>query len=153
MDGVNRSLLWSAHDVAVRFVDALGSDDLEIAAQMLAKDVVYTRTSWRTLRGRTAVSRHFARRARSRVRLEAELQCAAADDDGLVLTERVVALTYGRCRVQFWVCGHFEVVDGRITVWRDYFDFFDVARAVVRAGVGAAVPALRPRLPRPAVLG
>ncbi|MDF0530251.1 limonene-1,2-epoxide hydrolase family protein [Tsukamurella sp. 8F] len=145
---MNRSLLWSPHDVAVRFVDAWGNGDMDVAGRMLAPDVVYTRTSWRTLRGRTAVSRHFVKRTASRGRLEAVLLHAAADDDGVVLTERVNALTYGRFRIQFWVCSRFEVREGRIAVWQDYFDYFEVAKAVARAGAGAAVPRLRPTFPR-----
>ncbi|GAA4398122.1 limonene-1,2-epoxide hydrolase family protein [Tsukamurella soli] len=132
----------------MRFVEALGAGDVELAQRLLAKDVVYTRMSWRTLDGRDAVARHFARRARSRTRLESVLQCAVADDEGLVLTERVTALSRGRLRVQFWVCGHFEVVDGRITVWRDYFDYLAVARAAARGVAGTMVPALRARPPR-----
>jgi limonene-1,2-epoxide hydrolase len=49
-------------------------------------------------------------------------------------------------RLQFWVCGVFEVDDGRITLWRDYFDFYDFGKAIFRGIVGVAVPALRPKM-------
>ncbi len=49
-----------------------------------------------------------------------------------------------RPALQFWVCGVFEVHDGRITLWRDYFDFLDMRRH--RPGVSARVPALRPSM-------
>ena len=39
-----------------------------------------------------------------------------------VLTERTDVLVIGPVRMQFWVCGVFEVHNGRITLWRDYFD-------------------------------
>jgi limonene-1,2-epoxide hydrolase len=45
--------------------------------------------------------------------------------------------------VQFWVCGVFEVHDGRITLWRDYFDFYDFTKAILRGVLGMAVPSLR----------
>ncbi|SKX36263.1 limonene-1,2-epoxide hydrolase [Mycobacteroides abscessus subsp. massiliense] len=35
--------------------------------------------------------------------------------------------------------------DGKITLWRDYFDMFDMFKATVRGLVGIAIPALRPR--------
>jgi limonene-1,2-epoxide hydrolase len=64
-----------------------------------------------------------------------------------VLNERTDAITLGPLRLQFWVCGVFEVEDGRITLWRDYFDFFDfLVKAPVRGLIGAAVPSLRPKM-------
>ena len=63
-----------------------------------------------------------------------------------VLTERTDVLVFGPVRLQFWVCGVFEVHDGRIMLWRDYFDMFDFSKAIVRGLVGAVVPALRPTL-------
>jgi limonene-1,2-epoxide hydrolase len=50
----------------------------------------------------------------------------------------------GPLRLQFWVCGVFEVHDGRITLWRDYFDLFDLFKATLRGIIGIAVPSLRP---------
>ena len=66
-----------------------------------------------------------------------------AADGAAVLTERTDALIFGPLRLQFWVCGVFEVHNGRITLWRDYFDFFDMLKATVRglAGAGGAVTA------------
>lgn len=147
---MNNSPLWSPQDVAERFVEALGSGDIEIAEHLLAKDVVYMRTSWRTLRGRAAVARHLRRRENSRVVLEAVL-LSAAGDDGIALTERVNALVYGPLRMQFWVCARFEVRDGRIVTWRDYVDTLDVAKAAARAVAGAVYAPARPSFPRAAV--
>jgi limonene-1,2-epoxide hydrolase len=41
----------------------------------------------------------------------------------------------------------FEVSEGKVTVWRDYFDYYDLTRATARALAGAVVPSLRPRFP------
>jgi limonene-1,2-epoxide hydrolase len=38
------------------------------------------------------------------------------------MTERTDSIIIGRFRAEFWVCGVFEVHDGKITLWRDYFD-------------------------------
>jgi limonene-1,2-epoxide hydrolase len=44
------------------------------------------------------------------------------------------------------VCGVFEVHDGRITLWRDYFDTLDVfVKAPVRGLIGVLIPAMRPK--------
>jgi limonene-1,2-epoxide hydrolase len=37
----------------------------------------------------------------------------------------------------------FEVHDGRITLWRDYFDFFDMTKALLRGVAAVAIPSLR----------
>jgi limonene-1,2-epoxide hydrolase len=44
------------------------------------------------------------------------------------------------------VCGVFEVRDGRITLWRDYFDMYDMLKATVRGVLGLVVPSLRATL-------
>jgi limonene-1,2-epoxide hydrolase len=37
----------------------------------------------------------------------------------------------------------FEVVDGRVTLWRDYFDWQNVTTGSLRGLLGLAVPSLR----------
>ena len=66
-----------------------------------------------------------------------------AADGNTVLTERTDALIFGGVRLNFWVCGVFEVREGRITLWRDYFDLFDMTKALARGLAGAVVPALQ----------
>jgi limonene-1,2-epoxide hydrolase len=77
-----------------------------------------------------------------RTRFEVKIHRIAADG-AAVLTERTDALIFGGLRLQFWVCGVFEVQDGRITLWRDYFDFYDILKATVRGLAGLVVPSLR----------
>ena len=50
-------------------------------------------------------------------------------------------------RAQFWVCGRFDVHDGKITLWRDAFDFVDIARGTLRGLVAMALPSLKPKPP------
>jgi limonene-1,2-epoxide hydrolase len=60
-----------------------------------------------------------------------------ASNGPVVLTERTDVLGVGPVSASFWVCGTFEVHDGRITVWRDRFDYADLTWAVVRGSVAA----------------
>jgi limonene-1,2-epoxide hydrolase len=69
-----------------------------------------------------------------------------AADGSAVLTERTDALIFGPLRIQFWACGIFEVHNGRITLWRDYVDFYDMLKATVRGLVALVVPPLRATL-------
>ena len=65
----------------------------------------------------------------------------------VVLTERTDALVIGPVVWQFWVYGRFEIVDGRIAVWRDSFDYADVTVGLVRGLLGVKWPALGRRWP------
>ena len=62
-----------------------------------------------------------------------------------VLTERNDVLVFGPVRADFWVCGTFEVVDGKITLWRDRFDFVDFTMAFVKGAVQALLSAVSGR--------
>lgn len=124
------------------FLDALADDDLDTAAAALAEDVVYQNVGLPTIYGRSATIGVFRRMA-GRAAFDVKIHRIAADG-AAVLTERTDALTFGPLRLQFWVCGVFEVHNGRITLWRDYFDFFDMFKATLRAVAATVFPALRP---------
>ncbi len=47
-------------------------------------------------------------------------------EDGAVLTERKDVFTLGTTEAPIPVMGVFEVAEGRITAWRDYFDMAQV---------------------------
>ena len=68
-----------------------------------------------------------------------------AATSGVVLTERTDVLTAARFSARFWVCGTFELRDGRIVLWRDRFDFADVTVAALRGAAGALISLARRR--------
>ena len=43
-------------------------------------------------------------------------------DDRVVMNERLDRVTYNGALVELKACGVFEIEDGRIAAWRDYFD-------------------------------
>ena len=61
------------------------------------------------------------------------------------MTERTDALEAHRFRAEFWVCGAFEVREGKILLWRDYFDWPTVTVATAKGAVRAAVGAVTAR--------
>lgn len=126
------------------FLAALADGDLDTAAAALAEDVVYQNVGLPTIHGHRATIGVF-RRITGRAGFDVKTHRIAADGSA-VLTERTDALTLGPLRLQFWVCGVFEVHDGRITLWRDYFDFYDIFKATLRAVAATVFPALRPAL-------
>jgi limonene-1,2-epoxide hydrolase len=100
-----------------------------------------------TIHGRARVERLFRpllERLGGRFRVHFH---AIATDGATVLTERTDALALGRVEQRFWVYGRFEVVDGRIAVWRDSFDWLDITVSILRGLAGALRPALNRRWP------
>ena len=134
----------NAHTVEV-FLSALENQDLDTAAAQLDDNLVYENVGYPTIRGRARAVKLFRGLQRPNLGFEAKIHRVAVNG-ATVLTERTDVLVIGPVRMQFWVCGVFEVHNGRITLWRDYFDMFDMLKGAARGLVGAVVPALRPRL-------
>jgi limonene-1,2-epoxide hydrolase len=58
--------------------------------------------------------------------------------DDLVLTERVDTFTVGKVVAPLMVMGTFQVSDGKISAWRDYFDMAQITAML--SGEGDEVP-------------
>lgn len=127
-----------------RFLNALQEQDIDTAESTLAQNLVYQNVGFPTVYGRNRTIKLF-RSMPKWMSFEVKIHRIAADG-AAVLTERTDVLAFGPLRVQFWVCGVFEVHEGRITLWRDYFDMLDMIKATVRGLVGVVVPSLRTSL-------
>jgi limonene-1,2-epoxide hydrolase len=123
------------------FLNALQDEDFDAADAALHDNLVYENVGLPTIHGRHRAMKLF-RRMEGRMRFEVKIHRIAADG-AAVLTERSDAIIFGPLRLQFWVCGVFEVHDGRITLWRDYFDFFDMVKATARGIAALALPSLK----------
>jgi limonene-1,2-epoxide hydrolase len=133
-------------DVVLGFLHALADEDLDTALSLVADDIVYTNVSLPTIRGKD----RFARAAHAFYRCHMGFEVSIhriAENGSVVMTERTDALILGPLRTQFWICGVFEVNEGQISLWRDYFDWYNVLFAALRGLIGAVVPPLRTRLP------
>ncbi len=133
----------NAHTVEV-FLSALQDEDFDTAAAQLDDDIVYQNVGFSNMRGRARVMK-LMRGMEGRMGFEVKTHRIAVNGSS-VLTERTDALVLGPVRIQIWACGIFEVRNGRITLWRDYIDLWDLLKATGRGLVGAVVPGLRPRL-------
>jgi limonene-1,2-epoxide hydrolase len=133
----------NAHTVEV-LLSSLQNMDIDGAGAVLDDNLVYQNVGFPTIRGRVRAMKLF-RAMEGRAGFEVKVHRIAVNGSS-VLTERTDVLAFGPVRLQFWVCGVFEVSDGRITLWRDYFDMWDMTKALVRGVLGAAVPALKPTL-------
>ena len=133
--------------VVTDFLDALARDDSSAAMADLDENVVYTNVGLPTVRGKRNVAKVFGAMDASSFAGFDYGMINVATDDTVVLTERIDEIRLGPVRIRFWVCGRFEVLDGAIAVWRDYFDFWDITKGFVRGLVGVVVPSAVQSLP------
>jgi limonene-1,2-epoxide hydrolase len=106
--------------VVREFLDALVAGDPDTARQYLHPDIVWHNVSLPKIRGIESVMRILRGMSRPGVGFDVRLH-HIADEGTAVLTERTDILIWNRLRSEFWVCGTFEIEDGKILVWRDYF--------------------------------
>ncbi len=127
------------------FLFALADEDFDTAESLAAPELVWQNVGLPSIRGRRRIMK-LLRNGQGKFGFEVKFH-RIAHDGGTVLTERTDAIIFGPLRLQFWVCGTFEVRDGKITLWRDYFDFFDFfVKAPLRAVAAAVVPVAAPIL-------
>ena len=126
------------------FLYALQNEDFDTVDAAFADTIVWQNVGLPTLRGRVRIMK-ILRKGQGRVGFEVKIHRIAADGN-TVLTERTDALVVGPLRVQFWVCGVFEVHAGRITLWRDYFDMWDITKGTLRGIAATVFPSLKQSL-------
>ena len=126
------------------FLYALQDEDFDTADGLMADNIEWQNVGFPTMRGRERIMKLF-RRGEGRFGFEVKIHRIAAEGNA-VLTERTDAMVIGPLRLQFWVCGTFELQDGQIRVWRDYLDAFDFfVKALLRGVVAMVFPSLRPK--------
>ena len=124
---------------------AIQDEDYATVEAGMADNIVWQNVGINTMRGRKRIMK-VLRFGEGRGGFEVKFHRIAVEGN-TVLTERTDAIIVGPLRLQFWVCGVFEVHGGRITLWRDYFDKLDFfVIAPVRALAGIVVPSLRPTM-------
>ena len=132
--------------VVERLLDRLRVTDSDGAAELLAVDVEFRNTWLPTVRGRERVRKLFRALVRMQTGVEIYVHTISAEGSS-VLTERTDVLKWGPLRVQLWICGRFDVHDGQIVKWREYFDYMTILVATMRGLLGTVVPAARAKPP------
>jgi len=132
--------------VVERFFAAMTDGDAATAAALLADDILYVNVGLPPVRGRRDVEKILQMLNKPGRGFEAFMHAISADGP-VVLTERTDVLISGRFRLQLWVWGRLEVHNGKITLWRDSFDYLDIARGTVRGVLGTVLPSFAPRTP------
>lgn len=114
------------------FLAALASSDIERALTYVAPNVVYQNVPLAPARGIA----EFEKQMRFFAKITDGFDVVThhiASNGPVVLTERTDSFSIAGSKASFWVCGTFEVHDGKITLWRDSFDWLNVIVRTVRA--------------------
>ncbi len=110
----------SAIEIVRAFCHCWDRLDFDAMSALLHDDIRYHNMPLDPIDGKAAVEAYL-RGAGPFETCEWELLNIAADGQ-TVLTERVDRFTVGGVPIVLEVMGVFEIADGRIRLWRDYFD-------------------------------
>jgi limonene-1,2-epoxide hydrolase len=103
------------------FCDSWAAGDLDATMAFFADDAVYHNIPVDPVSGVDAIRATIAGFTTGVESVEFRVDHIAATDN-TVLTERVDVFVFPNGRVELPVSGTFELRDGKIAAWRDYFD-------------------------------
>jgi limonene-1,2-epoxide hydrolase len=112
----------NADQVVTAFCSALTKSDLDGAMKLVAEDCVYHNIPLEPVKGAAAIRATLAGFVQmlGAIEIDTKVQVAVGDT---VMNERIDTFTPpGKARYGLPVAGVFEVKNGKIVAWRDYFD-------------------------------
>lgn len=108
-------------EVVDAFIAAIEAMDLDTAIGLLADDCEYDNVPMMKVHGPDQIRGLLGPMIERCDQLEWIVHRQAAEGN-LVFNERLDRFHQGDTWIEMPCCGVWEVVDGRITLWRDYFD-------------------------------
>jgi limonene-1,2-epoxide hydrolase len=116
-----------AQEETVRaLLDSYVAFDRDAVAEQYAEDATLRVVAWyEPLVGRDAIRKDLDRQADVYTDFRHEI-VNIASTDSVVFAERIDTVNMRGRDVTFHVTGVFEVEDGKITAWRDYFDMKEI---------------------------
>ena len=117
--------MTQAEALVREFCDAWSKLDPELLAEYFAEDGVYHNMPLPPLHGRAVIKEFLVGFLANTTAAEFRMVNVVSSDD-VVFTERIDAFTLDGREGAFPVCGVFEVRNGKIQAWRDYFDMAQV---------------------------
>ena len=105
-----------------RFFTAVTKNNKEDIMSFFDEDSVFNNIPMGPVKGRRAIWEILKITAEASSEVLFEVINIAETDDGVVLTERVDYFNMNHGKVAFSLMGAFEIENGIIRQWRDYFD-------------------------------
>ena len=114
-------------DLVRRFCDAWSGGDLDAIVAYFTDDATYHNIPIDPVTGREAIKATIAGFTAGVEKIEFRVHHIVADgsaggERAVVLTERTDVFVTAAKTIELPVMGTFEVTDGKIAAWRDYFD-------------------------------
>ncbi len=115
--------MGNAESIALihRFMEACVRADLDEFRSYFTEDATWWNVPWKPVTGRDAIRETLRRGTASMVALPWEILHILAGGD-VVMVERVDNFLVGETRIRVPCMGVFELRNGKIAAWRDYWD-------------------------------
>jgi limonene-1,2-epoxide hydrolase len=110
-----------AEQVVNQFIEAVGRKDQEAAMALVADDCYYDNVPVGHMTGKDKIEEFLAPMFRGSGPVVFEIHRQATTGN-IVMNERTDRFVMRGKEISIPVAGVFEVNDGKITFWRDYFD-------------------------------
>ncbi len=108
-------------DLILRMIDGFNKIDLDAIVACFADDAIYDNVPMAAVQGTDAIRATLQGFMGAASEVQWDIVNIVADG-GAVLTDRVDKFKVNDQWIELRVMGAFEVADGKITAWRDYFD-------------------------------
>ena len=122
-------------DIVLRFIAACDGQHMKEAVSFFTDDAIYHNIPMEPVTGPEGIRQVLQGFGDVSGEWRWEVHHVAETSTGVVLTERTDRIRAGGEWFDFPVMGVFELRDGRISAWRDYFDLQMAMAAMQRAAV------------------
>lgn len=123
---MTKSPMQVVHEFVAEFVDAWPNGDAPRVADFFSENATYHNGPLKPVRGRSAIVATIGEFMALGGTVSVDMLNVVADDR-VVMTERLDHFVVDGKRFSLPVMGTFEIADGQITSWRDYFDLSQFA--------------------------
>lgn len=109
-------------DTVMKFIDAMGANDKDEILSFFDEKSVFNNIPMETVQGPENIWGILGLMHDTAVSVEYVIHNIAESSEGVVLTERTDRYQLENTTCEFPVMGTFEIENGIIRQWRDYFD-------------------------------
>lgn len=126
-----------ASDIALGFFQAWNNRSLNGIIEFISEDCIYHNMPMEPINGRSEIEAYIAPVIDATLSIEWTVLAIAEDAKGRILNERLDRLRFSQGWLEIPIMGLLEFTDGRISLWRDYFDLQDYQQQKINLGMGS----------------
>ena len=126
-----------ASDIALGFFQAWNNRSLNGIIEFLSEDCIYHNMPMEPINGRSEIEAYIAPVIDTTLSIEWTVLAIAKDAKGRILNERLDRLKFSQGWLEIPIMGLLEFSEGRISLWRDYFDLQDYQQQKINLGLGS----------------